>query len=93
MTLYRSLSLINICNDQGIEALYPVPMYTLVLNIYAGLWLEFFVVLITRCSGMALAYWCTSSSLTKLFVCIGMNGARLVVLWLLVALWLAQVDC
>ena len=33
-------------------ALYPVPMYTLVLNISAGLGLEFFVV---RCSGMALA--------------------------------------
>ena len=82
-----------VSKDQSIETLYPVPMYTLVLNISAGLWLEFFVVLITRCSGMALAYWCTSSSLTKLFVCIGMNGARLVVLWLLVALWLAQIDC
>ena len=59
----------------------------------AGLWLELFVVLIARCSGMALAYWCTSSSLTKLFVCVGMNGARFVVLGLLAALWLAQIDC
>ena len=91
MTLYRSLSLINICNDQGIVS-DPLPSsyVYIVLNNSAGLWL---IVLITRCSGMTLAYWCTSSNLTKLFVCIGMNGASLVVLWLLVALWLAQIDC